>query len=540
MISRRRNRKPTPCPKCGRPIEYYGALGEYWCGSAGCQTRLSAPRVSQAPDNGDGDGDGPQSPQEGREGRGRRQPAPDAEEVPVVVRLADVSREEVNWEWEARLPRRRIVLVEGDPGVGKSWLALAIAAAITTGAPLPGQTAPREPGNVLLLTAEDGLGDTIRPRLEDMGADLSRVAIIPAMRDERGNERHLSLVKDLGAVEAVLGEGGFKLLVIDPLNAYLGFALDTHRDAALRAVLTPLALLAERWGVIVLCIRHLTKSARDKAIYRGQGSIAYTAAARVVFLVGVNPDDQQERVMVCLKNNLAPLPVALAFELSEGQFLWRGETSISAAALLMPDGDDGERSALAEAQEFLRDLLADGPVEAEEGWRQARKLGLKDRTLGSARAALRVKAHREGFGPGGRWVWELPGIDRQHDHRLQSSLYKENLQPMESPDTKLGQEAETFAASGEPAPTVPRDTPADLGAGAGDDDAISPEFTGKRHYVVALGLELDFPNVCWPGGGIPAGRYYYLQAAHFFSDADIEKAVTALEATAAGRRGSDA
>ena len=128
------------------------------------------------------------------------------EAIPVQVCLADVPREEVEWEWESRLPRSRIVLLEGDPGVGKSWLALAIASAITTGAPFPGQAASRDPANVLLVTAEDGLGDTVRPHLEDMGGDLGRVTVLQAVR-EQGKERHLSLVNDLPHVETMLAKG---------------------------------------------------------------------------------------------------------------------------------------------------------------------------------------------------------------------------------------------------------------------------------------------------------------------------------------------
>ena len=237
-------------------------------------------------------------------------------------------------------------------------------------------------------------------------------------------------------------------MVIDPINAYLGVALDTHRDAALRAVLTPLALLAQRWGVIVLCIRHLTKGTRDKAIYRGQGNIAYTAQARVVFLVGVNPDDERERVMACIKNNLAPLPPALAFELVDGRFLWRGETAVTPAALLAPDRGDEDRSALAEAKDFLADLLADGPVEVKQVQAAARAAGLAWRTIERAKAALGVKAHREGFGPGGRSVWEMPSTP----HSPPNSHTIETWRTMDASDTKPPQETDGLAEYGEAAP----------------------------------------------------------------------------------------
>ncbi|MGB6836938.1 MAG: AAA family ATPase, partial [Dehalococcoidia bacterium] len=173
--------------------------------------------------------------------------------TPILVRLADVERQEVEWLWEGRLPKGRLTILDGDPGVGKSWLALAIATAITRGTSLPGQESAGEPANVLLLTAEDGLADTVRARLEDMGADLKGVTVLTAVHDKEGNERHLSLVDNLAALDMALAPGGYGLVIIDPINAYLGIALDTHRDAALRSVLTPLAQLAERWGVAIIC-----------------------------------------------------------------------------------------------------------------------------------------------------------------------------------------------------------------------------------------------------------------------------------------------
>ena len=145
---------------------------------------------------------------------------------------------------------------------------------------------------MLILSAEDGVADTIRPRLEDMGADLSRVTVLTAVIDEDGQERHPSLVDDLAALDEVLSAGSFGLVIVDPINAYLGTSLDTHRDAALRAVLTPLGKLAEKHNVVMDLVRHLTKGGADKAIYRGQGNIAYTAAARIGLLVAKKLADE--------------------------------------------------------------------------------------------------------------------------------------------------------------------------------------------------------------------------------------------------------
>jgi putative DNA primase/helicase len=329
------------------------------------------------------------------------------ERRPVLVPLDTVQRRDVRWLWRARIPFGRITCLMGDPKVGKSWLALAIAAAVTTGEPLPGETQGRDPAGVLLLTAEDGLEDTVRPRLEDMGADVGRVVVMPAVFDGQGKESFPNLAVDLDALDEALTGGGYGLVIIDPINAYLGTAVDTYRDAHVRAVLGPVATLAERHNVAVLVILHLTKGQRDRAIYRGQGNIAYVAAARVVHLVGVNPENGQ-RAMVCIGNNLAQEPPALAFDIADGRFRWLGETSVTAASLLAPEKGAEDASKLEAAKSFLRGALADGPVPFEVLQSDARAAGIAERTLRRAKDALDVRAVRTGFGKDGHWTWELP------------------------------------------------------------------------------------------------------------------------------------
>ncbi len=327
---------------------------------------------------------------------------------PVLVSLDTVKRQEVRWLWRGRIPRGRLTGLVGDPGIGKSWLALAIAAAVTTGEPLPGEADKREADNVLLLTAEDDLADTVRPRLEDIGADLSRVKVLTAVKGGSGGERFPQLPDDLVRLETELANGSYALVIIDPLNAYLGTSIDTHRDADLRSVLGALAALAQRTGVALLFILHLNKGQRDKAIYRAQGSIAYVAAARAVHLVGVNPDDERERALVCLKSNLGPKPTALAFEITDDGFRWCGESTLTEADLLAPDQGARGPSALDRAKTFLQELLAEGPVEAEAVQAAAREAGIAEKTLQRAKDALGVISDRTGFGPDGRWTWVLP------------------------------------------------------------------------------------------------------------------------------------
>lgn len=331
--------------------------------------------------------------------------------TPVLVRLADVMPESVKWLWANRIPRGKITMLEGDPGNGKSWCSLAITCAVTRGHTLPGDSEAMTPANVLLLTAEDGTADTIRPRLEGMEADLSKVKILTGIRNAKGEEHHPSLVDDIPALEKALDEGGYALLVIDPLNAYLP-KIDTNNDAALRTVFNPLARLAEKYHVAILCIRHLTKSARDKAIYRGQGSIAYTAAARVVHLVGINPSNQHERIIICIKNNLAPLPKGRAFKVAEGRFLWGNETDISADLLLGSDSSASGGGALEEAQNFLRVTLFEEAKPVSEIEDESEGAGISKSTLKRARIAMGIKPRREG-GKNGFWVWELPQSSKE-------------------------------------------------------------------------------------------------------------------------------
>lgn len=393
-------KQATGCPRCNAPWEEIGPDGGR-CKVHGFVARGEIAQSRRTPEE-------PQNL------------TPAAPWTAITVRLCDVQREAITWRWNGRLPVGKVVMLEGDPGVGKSWLSLAVATAVTTGAALPGDSGIYPPKGVLIMTAEDGLGDTVRPRLEDMEAHLAQVTALTAVRDDQGRERIPSLVDDLVLIENELDKGDFGLVILDPINAYLGTDLDTHRDAALRAVLGPLAALAERWRVTIIAIRHLTKGQRDRAIYRGQGGIAYAAAARVVLLAGLNPANPLEGVLAVLKNNLAPKPPALTFSITEGRFLWGAETDVTPAALLAPDAPQEERMTRDDAEGLLRELLTNGPLPVKEVESEAKSAGISWRTVERAKAALNIRASRvqEGFGGGrGHWVWALPTQVRQPSYR---------------------------------------------------------------------------------------------------------------------------
>jgi hypothetical protein len=293
--------------------------------------------------------------------------------------------------------------------------------------------------------------------------------LLDDVRDAEGREQFPNLGRDLWAIERELAKGGCGLVIIDPLNVYLG-GIDGHADIDVRSVLGPLAALASRHGVAVVCVGHLTKSGRDRAIYRGLGSIAYAAAARVVLLVGRNPDNPAERVVVGIKNNLAPEAAALAFEIDAGRFLWKGESSVTAAQLLAPEGFAEERSARGEAEAFLREALADGPRLAEDVQREARAMGISERTLKRGREALAVVAYRvgePGRRGGGAWWLKLP-INQAEPIKGAKSANGEELAPL------IGSESEGSDPSGDVGP---------LNRSAG---AAAPSASGPPHQDGAV------------------------------------------------------
>src|SRR5215218_10051098 len=195
-----------------------------------------------------------------------------------LVLVADVDRELVTWLWRDRIPRGKVTVLDGDPGTGKSTLTLTITAKVTTGSPFPDGSRP-EPADVILLSAEDEIGDTIRPRLEAAGADLERCWVLPDVREEGEPPRPPELPLDLARLEDLAKDRAAALVVIDPLMAFLSGAVDAHRDQDVRRVLASMAYMAARTGAAVLIVRHMNKSGGSSPLYRGGGSIGIVGAA---------------------------------------------------------------------------------------------------------------------------------------------------------------------------------------------------------------------------------------------------------------------
>lgn len=332
----------------------------------------------------------------------------------VTVRLADVQPERVTWLWDARIPFGKVTLIDGDPGLGKSTLALEVAARLTTGRAMPEGEAVG-PANVVILTAEDGLADTIRPRLDAAGADTSRVFALTAARAENGEETFPTLDLNLDAVADALRKHEARYLIVDPLMAFLGGTVNSWRDQDVRRVLAPLAKLAEGTGVAVVVIRHLTKSGGANAVYRGGGSIGISGAARSVLLVAKDPEDENRRVIASSKSNLSIPPASLAYRVEASglacRIVFDGTCPLSADGLLAAaeEAQGGEdRSARSDAEDFLRHALSGGSMPVTTLQAEARKAGHNWRTVRRAKENLRVEAKRAGFGASGRWEWELP------------------------------------------------------------------------------------------------------------------------------------
>lgn len=355
------------------------------------------------------------------------QPAPiDGE--PVIVRLSDVQPEPVAWLWPGRIALGKVTLIAGDPGLGKSLVTLDLAARVSTGAAWPDRPGElAEPGGVVLLSAEDAIADTIRPRLDAAGADVARIVALEAIRSvgDNGREsaRAFDLSRDLPALgSAIRSVESCRLVVIDPVTAYLG-GVDSHKNADIRGLLAPLGAIAERHRVAVVAVTHLNKSGGGPAIYRTMGSLAFAAAARAAWAVSKDKDDPRRRLLLPIKNNIAPDTGGLAYRIEplgvDGcpAVAWEPDpVNVSADDALAGDRDEGGgRTERDEAADWLRDYLSHGPKLARDVLTESKEAGFSKRTIDRAKPAAGVRTRKEAFGGG--WVWELgaPAQERQPD-----------------------------------------------------------------------------------------------------------------------------
>jgi len=326
---------------------------------------------------------------------------------PIFTTLANVEPEMISWLWAGWIPLGKLAVLDGDPGVGKSTLTLDIAARVTTDRTMPDGTASDigAAADVVLVSAEDGIADTLRPRADAAGADVNRIHMLTDVaghdQDRPFDVQPWSMPRDLDVLQQLVARSGARLVVIDPLNAVLGSAVDSYRDQDVRGALKPLSRMAEETGAAVVVVRHLTKGGGGNALYRGGGSIGIIGAARAGLLVAKDPDDESgaSRVLVSTKSNVAQMPTAMSYELVSAEehgcasVAWLGNSAHSAAALLSEPSDEGDRSEQAEIADQLSEWIAEeGQLAVEEA-----RFRLKRAGYGASARTIQRAARRAGL-----------------------------------------------------------------------------------------------------------------------------------------------
>lgn len=312
-------------------------------------------------------------------------------------RLSDIEPEEVRWLWYPYVPAGKLTLLEGDPGMGKSFITCSMAADISRGRQLPGQKAPMPPQRVLMLSAEDGLGDTVRPRIEAMGGDMDNIFV--------SDDYFILDKKGIREMEDLMNTVAATVVFMDPIVAYLGGKVDMHKANEVREVMTYLNEMAKHTGSAIIAVRHLRKASPNakggvgKAIYSGIGSIDFVAAVRSVVQVGETKGGT--KFMFHAKHNLSPKGDSIAYSVQDGKFQWDGTLSAAEVA------DHEQRTSTTprmkeKTEQFLFDVLKDGPVLALDLIEQATKAKIPERTLNRWKKGL---AHSERIS--GEWYWVL-------------------------------------------------------------------------------------------------------------------------------------
>lgn len=318
-----------------------------------------------------------------------------------LINMENVAVEQVEWLLYPFIPYGKVTIIQGDPGEGKTTMVLQIIAKLTKGqSVLPvvdGEEEPAEraePVNVIYQTAEDGLGDTIKPRLLAAGADCSKVLVID------DSDQPLTMLDE--RLEQAIRQINARLVVLDPIQSFLGAEVDMHRANEIRPLMKRVSVLAEKYHCAIVLIGHMNKNSAGKSSYRGLGSIDFQAAARSVLIVGRVKNEPEIRVVCHVKSSLAPEGKSIAFHLDKDNgFEWIGEYDISADDLL---SGNCRGQKIKEAKEFLLEILADGAVEQNVILKEAESRGIKGKTLWNAKKALGVLSIK----PGGHWSWVLP------------------------------------------------------------------------------------------------------------------------------------
>lgn len=312
-----------------------------------------------------------------------------------IISMDTVQEEEIKWLWKPYIPFGKLTIIQGDPGEGKTTFALQLAALLSLGKGFGENEniGVSEPVNVIYQTAEDGLADTVKPRLISAGADCSKIKVI--------DDSEKSLSMDDERLELAINATGARVLILDPLQAYLGDKVDMNRANEAREMTKKLGAIASRTGCAVILIGHMNKGSGAKAAYRGIGSIDFFAIARSVLLVARVPDDSTIRAVAQIKSNLALEGDTMAFRLAENGFTWIGEYDISTDELLAGYSNSDKHKS---AEDFLKKILSNGQtVPASSIFSQAKAIGVSKRTIENVKQELGIKSIKDGAS----WLWKM-------------------------------------------------------------------------------------------------------------------------------------
>ena len=322
----------------------------------------------------------------------------------VLQRWSEVTPEDVTWLWHPYIPLKKLTIVEGDPGQGKTFLMLALTAAVTQGYSFPDQRGKVPPphmgkGTVLYMSAEDDLADTLVPRAIEAGA--IRENILSVCGWSNGGDVEPFSFAQMSLLREAIGDIKARLVIVDPIQGFIGEKVDTHRTNEVRPILTQLKNIAEAHHCAIILLRHLTKGI-GKALYRGQGSVDFTAAARSVLVVAESLEDETKKVMAHEKSNLAPRGVSQMFSITNGGFAWCGIHQVSADELVLQQPKKAQHQRRTAAQ-WLAESLADGEQQVETLKLEAVANDLPWRTVERAKADLRILTIKRGE----KWFWKF-------------------------------------------------------------------------------------------------------------------------------------
>ena len=317
---------------------------------------------------------------------------------------SNVRQRKIDWLWFPYIPYGKLTVLQGDPGDGKPTFILQIAALLSNGLPMPGGYRVKESRNIIYQCSEDDLADTVKPRRIAADADCARIAFIV------DNGERLTLEEE--RIKKMLAATKARLLIIDPIQAYLTQDYDMQNAIGMRTVLGGLSDFAAKYRCAIVLVGHMNKASGGKDLYRGLGSIDIAAIARSVLMIACDKENPEIRYMIPIKSSLVPKECAIAFSLSrEAGFQWDGLRSVDVDNLLSEESDYGNKRTL--ACKYLDELLNAQDMVSNEKYDKMQRMGIGKRTVANAKQKMHITSYRKN----GTWYWNLPAVSEHEAHK---------------------------------------------------------------------------------------------------------------------------